>query len=343
MTTIMKKALIISAALLFAAASLPAQQSPGAPQVRAVVKPVEATIGDVLEYRVSIAGKNLGKVAILLPDSRIAYPAKEPADKKMPEQKSGEETENPADSVPLYIIHNAKKDDRSDKDVTDITIILELSYYRPGKHQLPEVEIRDTDKVKIGYKIPEVTIKSLNQKGEFQEIEPPLELSGNYTRLILLIAGIVALTVLGVFAYRKVRAMIRARREEIPPVPPIVQFREEMAQLKARELIDEGRIEEYVFGISMIFRRYLSRRFRFDATDMTSDEILSMMSRLPERGKYAKHTGDIGTCFNLWDLSKFAEFSPSREMLLMNLELAEKLAENINEVNGDAGNGTPGV
>ncbi|MBN1533119.1 MAG: hypothetical protein JXA20_10690 [Spirochaetes bacterium] len=332
---------IVVLMILLAAGSLPAgTQEKNAPAVRATVKPATATIGDVLEYRVNIAGKNIGGVNILLPERRVAYPEKGKAAVPAAPPGGEPEEEDPGESVPLYIIHKAVKDDRSEKEITDITVILQMSYYRPGRHTLPEVEIRDTDKAAIGYKVPEITIKSLNEKGEFQEIEPPLRLSGNYTRLILLIAGLIVLAVAGVFLYRRIRRVMEERRAAIPAVPPIELFWKEMAGLDPRGLIAGGAVEEYVFGISMVFRRFLSRQYRFDAVEMTSDEILSAMKRILHRERLKRYADDIGKCFNLWDLSKFAEFSPTAETLTMNLELLEKLAETMAR---DEGYGTDRV
>jgi hypothetical protein len=336
------RAAIAALMILLAPAFLQAQVK-GAPSVRATVKPAAGTVGDIMEYRVNISGKNIGGVSILLPERRVAYPEKEKATvpAAVPAAPGGTtEEEDPGESVPLYIIHKASKDDRSEKEITDITVILQMSYYRPGTHTLPEVEIRDTDRAKIGYKVPEITIKALNEKGEFQEIEPPLHLSGNYTRLILLVAGIIVLAVAGFFLYRKIRKILEERRAAVPAIPPIELFRKEMGELAPRALIGQGAVEEYVFGISMVFRRFLSRQYRFDAAEMTSDEILSKMKKVVQAERLKRYAGDMGKCFNLWDLSKFAEFSPTAETLSMNLELLEKLAETMAR---DEGYGTDRV
>ncbi len=326
----MRRLLTVTAIILaLGAAALPGAADEALPKVRATVKPSTATIGDVLEYRVNVSGKNIGKVTILLPEKRVSYPEKDIKAENVPDGAGTEGEKDPAMSVPFYIIHKAVKDDRSEKGVTDITVVLNMSYYRPGTHTLPEVEIQGADSVKIGYKVPEIAIKSLNEKGEFQEIEPPLELSGNYTRLILLIAGVIVAVLAGFFLYKKIRRIIDERKAAVPAVPPIELFRKEMQDLDPRGLIGNGMIERYVFGLSMLFRRFLSRQYRFDAAEMTSDEILACLKRLLPPDRYARYSSDMGKCFNLWDLSKFAEFSPATETLFMNLDLLEKLAETI--------------
>ena len=79
-------------------------------------------------------------------------------------------------------------------------------------------------------------------------------------------------------------------------------------------------------GISMIFRRFISLQYRIDATEMTSEEIDAMLSRVMPRPLYAGCRDRMMNSFLLWDLSKFAEFAPSQAILLANCEGTRKLA-----------------
>ena len=319
-------------------------EEPGVPKIRGVVKPKEATIGDKLTYRVNIAGKNIKKIKVLLPQKKMAFlsdiePDEKTESKDVNNTKDEKEDEAAA-SIPVYIIHSAKKDDRSEKSVTDMTVILEMSYYRPGKHRLPQIDIIDVDNIKIGYNIPEINIKALNKKGEFSDVEPPLPLGGNFTRLVILLVCAIILGIIGYFAFQYFRKKIKELREEIIIIPPIITFRSDMENFHGDALIQEGKIEEYVFGISKIFRTFLSGQLKFDATEMTSDEILKQLKKHLEKDDYKKYHIDIDKSFQLWDLSKFAEFAPSQEILLANLESTVKLVENMAEEEEDV---TPGV
>jgi hypothetical protein len=245
--TMLKRILILS--LFFAAATAAWGDEPkenteaGIPNIRAIVTPKEATVGDILEYRINIAGKNIKDIKILLPEKKMAFPVKEITEGKTGKGQGKDnqaEAEGPAAAaVPLYIIHNAKKDDRSEKDIMDMTVILEMSYYRPGTHKMPVIDIIDVDKANIGYKVPEINIKSLNEKGQFHDVEPPLELSGNYTRLIILIIGVIIATILGLIAFRYIKKTIEEKKQEVIIIPAIVTFREEIDQFEGKKLIEE--------------------------------------------------------------------------------------------------------
>ena len=308
-----------ASAVLFAGDS-----SDNYPLVKAVVKPDKATVGDLLEYRVNIAGKIKGNIDITPPEKREVFP-----EKKKEDEKNEESEPLPGDQVPLYIIHSVKKNDRTKESITDITVVIQVSYYRPGKYYLPDLDIKGPDGVKLGYKVPEVEIKGVNEKGEFQPVEPPINLEGNYYRLIFLILGVIAFTFLAVFIFWFVQKRMKGRVSEPVIVPPIDVFMEDVRKLNGRSLISKGQIDDYVFGISMIFRRFLSLLLKIDATEMTSEELEKVLIKLFPKNLYKKYESGIVQGFHLWDLSKFAEFTPSEDILKENLKNTIKLATNL--------------
>jgi hypothetical protein len=312
-----------------------------APNIKAVVKPEKATVGSVLEYRVNIAVKGASSFTIVPPEKREYYPEKKKDAARQKKTAQGEESEeDPAQYVPLYVIHSIKKDDRSDKTMTDITVSMQVSFYRPGTWSLPDVEIKGPDGIDVGYKVPTVEIAAVNEKAEYQDIEPPLELGGNWWRIAALGLCIIAAAVAAFFAWRYIRRRLEARRQAPVIIPPIEIFLKEIGELDGDRLIDEGKIEEFVFGISMIFRKFLSQQFRFDATDMTTYEIEKKIRKTFPRTLLDAYFDDIMLNFNMWDLSKFAEFTPTKEQLHDSLAGTIDLAKNIS---GEMSVGIPRV
>ena len=74
-----------------------------------------------------------------------------------------------------------------------------------------------------------------------------------------------------------------------------------------------------MFDISIIFRRYLSKEFEFDAAEMTTDEIALKIKEYMPHSLYSFYGEEIIKNMRLWDFSKFAEFAPSTELLFQNL------------------------
>ncbi len=303
------------------------------PEISASVSPAKSTVGSLIEYRIAVTGKASPAPTIVPPEQREYFPDA----KTGPEKEGGDgETEgDPSRYVPLYVIHSVKKEDRSDQEMTDITVAVQISFYRPGTWALPDIEIRGADGMLMGYATPRVEISATNEKGEFQEIEPPLELSGNHRRLVILVLALAALATVAFFAWRRIRRKLDERRSVIVVVPPIETFLKEIEALGGPELIEDGRVEEFVFGISMIFRKFLSSRFRFDATEMTSHEIERKIRKALPRSLYLRSHDEIMENLNLWDLSKFAEFTPAKERLHASLAKTVELAERLSEEGGD--------
>ncbi len=331
----------LAAVMLMAAAPEPGDQA--APEIKATVRPEKATVGALLDYKINITGRGLAGMGIVPPEKREFYlEQKEAKQKKAEEGAEGAEgeQEDPAKYVPLYIIHSVKKEDRSDRTMTDIIVTMQLSYYHPGTWQLPDVDIKGADGIAIGYQVPKIEIQAVNEKGEFQEIEPPLKLSGNYWRLAFLVLGLAAFGAATFFIGRRAWALYQERKNAPVIIPPIVTFMNEVERFGGDRLIDEGRTDEFVFGISMIFRSFLSAQFRFDATDMTTYEIEKKIRKVFPRGLYDGCSGDIMRNFNLWDLSKFAEFAPTKEQLHASLAETIRLARTIS---GDTADGVPRV
>jgi hypothetical protein len=299
------------------------------PRIRASVHPSEVTIGIPIQYRIVIEGKGIKGLKIRLPERREYYPEREYAGEKGEKGDKGRAADTPPSLIPLYIIHNAKRDDNSDGEITSIAITLEMAYYRTGRYFLPELNILDSEEVRIGYKIPEVMVKAVNERSEFQDIEPPLELSGNYTRLIVLGALLLITAVAVILAIRYLQRRGRERAEKVVMTPPIDIFMNEINSLVDRKLIEAERYEEFVIGISFVFRKFLSAQYGFDAMEMTVSEIMrSLEERLTGPGLQG-HRSEAARILDLWDLTKFAEFIPSREALTSNLESTVKLARRL--------------
>lgn len=137
-----------------------------------------------------------------------------------------------------------------------------------------------------------VEVKSvLSQRAEDQDIRDlkPLEqarreLPGTWLYLSL---GALALlgSISGLLLYFR-----RKRQTEQTPRTPEALAREELVSLEATGLLEEERYREYVFGLSLIFRRYLERRFRLPAAEQTTEEIFASLRNAEHLDKALKET-----------------------------------------------------
>ena len=143
-----------------------------------------------------------------------------------------------------------------------------------------ELAVRGADGVAIGYRVPEVMIEASNPSGDLQEIEPPLDLGGNYYRLLIVVSIMGALAAA---AYLVLRRYESRRKNDTPvpyEIPAIDEFLARMQTLRARGLVEEGRREEYVVEASRFFRMFLSRLIGIDAMEMTGLELADALERI---------------------------------------------------------------
>ncbi len=324
---------IIAAFALWSFLALPvtstfAQGNEDYPAIQASVKPGKATVGEPLKYGIVITGRDLQGIEIILPEKKQYFP-----DKAVPAEK-----EKPgAAMVPLYIIHEAKRHNDTGRNNSRITVSIDLSFYRPGKQALPELEIRGRDGTRIGYRVPEIVIDAMNKEGEFQEIEPPLDLGGNYYRLLLVSGVMAALAAAGWYGFSYVKRRRVPTEPVLPEIPAIDVFLGEIRDLKRRKLIEEGRAGEFAMQLSGIFRRFLSSQFGTDAMEMTSSDLARFLGEHLPLAVFRNSGPDMRRVFDLWDLAKFAGFAPPAETLRSNMESAEMLGRVISREGKHAG------
>lgn len=149
-----------------------------------------------------------------------------------------------------------------------------------------------------------------DEQAQLHEILPPVEvLVPRYTLLWLAAATLLA-TLAALFLWRWLKNRPKRTRLVVAPPRPPAHERALAAldALQREDLPAQGRHKELHFRLSEILRDYLGERFGFLALDMTTEELLATLRRLPTPGlEYAR--------FESWcqagDLVKYAKFEPS--------------------------------
>jgi hypothetical protein len=297
------------------------------PRIEAKADRATATIGEMIACTLELRAKNLSGIVVRLPEEGPVFPAP-PAGAPV-KKATGDGEKAPDEHVPLYVVYGAVKEEDAERGEQRWLVKLSVAYFRPGNHLLPEIEMYDRQNVRIGYRQPSIEVKAVNPSGQFQEIEPPLSLGGNYTRLILLLIGAAVLGAGCFFLFRWWKS--RRREPDLPPavIPPIEIFMRETGALIRRRHIESGRVEEFVMELSRIFRKFVSALQGFDAMEMTGSEMLAAMHLSMPAGAFAEARADLWKMIELWDLAKFAEFSPSAETLNANFDLTVRLARKL--------------
>jgi hypothetical protein len=116
----------------------------------------------------------------------------------------------------------------------------------------------------------------------FKDIKSPYEKEytfwdwiKDYKYFILISLSVILLLILLIiFIIRKLRAKPQIVIAEPPPAPPHVIALDKLEQLKNEQLWQAGKIKLYHSKLSEIIREYIENRFKIQAQEQTTDEIL---------------------------------------------------------------------
>lgn len=136
----------------------------------------------------------------------------------------------------------------------------------------------------------------------------------------LILAGLIALAGL---AYLGRCLYQRWGKTTVSAAPRLMPWEEALTSIEAlnrQDLIHRGLIKQYYYSLSEILKRYLERRFEFNATEQTTTEIINVLKQRKTPGR-----DEFGRFFTSADLVKYAKHIPDREEIESAAEQAKNL------------------
>ena len=213
----------------------------------------------------------------------------------------------------------------------------DLDIYEAGTYTIPAVTVsyRTEDGgewVEVVSDEIIVEVKSLldgeAETAEIRDIKGPLS-TYNVTLLYIALAVLIAVAIIVaiVLFLRK-----RKRRKEIivPPRPAHEIAFEAFEELVKKDLLGNGRINEYYFELSNIVRHYLENRFQLRAPEMTTEEFLSTLRQTDKL--QADHKVLLKDFMSHCDMVKFAKYHPAGNEIESSYESARRLVEQTKEM-----------
>ena len=186
------------------------------------------------------------------------------------------------------------------------------SYIIPGAVFTYRDEQGTTQELKTAQIFIEVksVIEDSEAATDIKDIKPLAIIPRDYTFIVGLSLALVLLIVLiggGIYIYRtrfrKTMAILSRPAHELAL--------QELEKLKKEDLISKGIYKEHYFKLSEIFRRYLERRFHFQAVEHTTEEILPALYNLKDVDEQEKGTAQ--QFLRHTDLVKFAKHIPDTD------------------------------
>ena len=171
-----------------------------------------------------------------------------------------------------------------------------------------------------------VTTLKVNPQQDIKDIKDPMKLPLNWWLIILITLLAIGVLVAAFYAYQYYKKKKQAKENVVPEViiSPHEIALSELKTLDEKKLWQQGLIKQYHSEITEIVRKYFEHRFKFRALEMTSAEILAVLSYI-EEGKKVENTA--GSFFSNADLVKFAKFEP---MPKVNEEMMSQAFEIVN-------------
>ncbi len=197
----------------------------------------------------------------------------------------------------------------------------EIVPMKPGSVTIPSLEIRDADGKPVARTNPvSIEVKSVidpKDKDAMQpaDVRPPMTLP--FPWWFVALVGAAALAgfsgiVYGLVRWSRSRRLTALAPKPVPPPKPEDELALlALAALQAERLIEKGQYKKHYFGVSEILKKYVGARYRFDAAESTSREIVVTLETV-------KNVGDelvdkVESLFERMDRVKFTDYVPSAE------------------------------
>ena len=311
----MQRAVFILFAILCAPASV------NAAEVKVIASVQETTVGVPVDFTVSVSAAH-SNISFDLPEAK-KYAAADLGVKTDPKKMSEEDAK-----LPLFVVDGVDVADLSTSGAFRKTVKVKVVFCAPGSYPIPPFAVKDSG-TPVAFDSPRITVKAVNESGETADIEPPLELGGNHTRIFIMLIAALLLGAAG-FAFWRWRTARRKTAPSAEPARPAIEVFIEKAGAIGKA-VNESSIapDEFALELSMSFRRLISSLYGFDAAEMTSKELLDSIVSTRKGLTAERYGSQLEGIMALWDMTKFAEFTPSGEILRANLKdtvfLAEKM------------------
>jgi hypothetical protein len=172
----------------------------------------------------------------------------------------------------------------------------------------------------------EIVSVGVDESGDIRDIRGPLSIPMSLLRMLLLaLVPLLLVALLYTLARR-----LRSRDEEPEPARPALErpaheiALEALAALEGSGMLERGEVKEYHIDVSDILRTYVERRFRVDALEMTTREVLQGLER---EGVDDSFREGLSAFLDQCDMVKFAKVRPGPDQSRQVLELGRRIVQ----------------
>jgi hypothetical protein len=202
----------------------------------------------------------------------------------------------------------------ADKKTYHLTQNFIITSFDSGFWVIPPFRfLRDGDSAKFfetQAMLLEVATVPVDTTEAIRDIKEPIEVPYTLAEALPYIIGFAAILALGIFLiryFRRKKHQPAIVLEKEPALPPHVIAIQKLEQIKDQKLWQAGQVKDYHSAITEVVRIYLEDRFKINALEQTSDEIILSCRSLPIE---AEPKMKLQQMLKLADLVKFAKVLP---------------------------------
>ncbi|MCU0606585.1 MAG: hypothetical protein MUF78_04020 [Candidatus Edwardsbacteria bacterium] len=214
-----------------------------------------------------------------------------------------------SDSLGPFVITGQALKTKTHQGYNDNIYALTFAGFKPGESAVPPLRflVQTGDRTDTVASDPvKITIASvLSPKAEdINEIKPPFAFPNHW--LWLIPAAVLLLAVAARLGWVLFRQLRRIRELAAAPLSPWDEALAALDGLPWNGWLADGRVQLYYYSLSEILKRYIERRYGFNAAEQTSTEIIAEMKRLktPFRDEFVDFIRRA-------DLVKYAKHQPT--------------------------------
>jgi hypothetical protein len=216
-----------------------------------------------------------------------------------------------ADSLGPFMVVGQKERTRAHRGRNQHFYDLRLAGFRPGSFALPRFAfiVSHGDKVDTLRSDTLKAVVSSVLPDKMQDIHDlkPAEAFPNHW-LWLIPAAVLLLAASAWLGFRLYQKYRRYRERLLAPLPPWEEALRALERVPAAEWLDRGLSKRYYYTLSEISKRYIERRFGFNALEQTTTEIAYNL-----KARKAPHREGFVSFLARADMVKYAKIVPPRQ------------------------------
>ena len=239
---------------------------------------------------------------------------------------------DPVDAAPFELLDPPVVQSAAVDGGVESRLELRVAAFELGELSFPslDVEVVETggEATTLTTEEVPVAIESVgrDEGGDIRDIKGPLAIPFAVVTLLPWLAAALAIAAGAAWIYRRYRR--RSQPEALVPAlsprPAHEVAREALEALEAARLLERGEVKTYHIRLSDILRVYIEGRFRVEAMEMTTGEVLDGLRRADTDGGVV---ADVRRLLDRCDLVKFAKLRPATPECRELLPLARRVVD----------------